>query len=311
MDRGEAPLSPGERNRMLRAAALRPINVTMLAIGAGAFATTLAWWLVPLTILTYASLVFLAARDPIFQRKVLGRGEVPKTSPNAVESTDLSPERRARWLPRGETRQRVEAALDVYRKVVAAIETSDDVTRTVLDDAVPRLHAAADRLVDVAQGRERAAEVARDLGQDTDSAAPTTARQENLRELGNRISAADAEISDTYQELLDLRAKVVRISIDTENPARANDLNASLDGLNARLEALSELMAPQGRELISSFSKSAGRPASPGGLSAGQPVPASATPAHQPYSPGKTDAGSLSTAESTTNTSRSFTKLKC
>jgi hypothetical protein len=230
---------------MLRAAALRPINVTMLVIGAGAFLTTLAWWLVPLTILTYAALVFLAARDPIFQRKALGRGEVPKTSPNAVESTDFSPERRARWLPRGETRQRVEAALDVYRKVVAAIETSDDVTRSVLDDAVPRLHAAADRLVDVAQGRERAAEVARDLGQDTASAAPTTTRQENLRELENRISAADAEISDTYQELLDLRAKVVRISIDSGNPARTSDLNASLDGLNARLEALSELMAPQ------------------------------------------------------------------
>ena len=231
---------------MLRAAALRPINVTMVVIGAGAFATTLAWWLLPLTILTYALLVFLAARDPIFQRKVLGRGEVLKTSPNAAESSEVSPERRARWLPRGETRQRVEAALDVYRKVVAAVETSDDVTRTVLDDVVPRLHAAADRLVDVAQGRERAAEVARDLSQDTDSATPTTARQENLRELENRISAADAEISDTYQELLDLRAKVVRISIDSENPARANDLNASLDGLNARLEALSELMASPG-----------------------------------------------------------------
>jgi hypothetical protein len=246
VDRERAPLSPEERNLMLRAAALRPINVTMLAIGVGAFATTLAWWLVPLTILTYASLVFLAARDPIFQRKVLGRGEVPKTSPNAVESTDLSPERRARWLPRGETRQRVESALDVYRKVVAAIQTSDDVTKTVLDDAVPRLHAAADRLVDVAQGREKAAEVARDLGQNTDTAAPTAARQENLRELENRISVADAEISDTYEELLDLRAKVVRISLDTDNPARANDLNASLDGLNARLEALSELMTPHG-----------------------------------------------------------------
>jgi hypothetical protein len=244
--RGNAPLSPEERNRILRAAALRPINVMMLVIGAGVFATTLVWWLLPLTIVTYASLVFLAARDPIFQRKVLGGGEVAKTSPNAVESSDVSPERRARWLPRGETRQKVEAALDVYRKVVAAIETSDDVTRAVLDDVVPRLHAAADRLVDVAQGRARAAEVARDLGEDTGSAAPSTARQENLRELRNRIDAADAEISDTYQELLDLRAKVVRISIDTENPARANDLNASLDGLNARLEALSELMASPG-----------------------------------------------------------------
>ena len=231
---------------MLRAAALRPINVTMLVIGVVAFATTLAWWLVPLTIVTYASLVFLAARDPIFQRKVLGGGETPKTGPNAVESTDLSPERRARWLPRGETRQKVEAALDVYRKVVAAVETSDDVTRSVLDDVVPRLHAAADRLVDVARGRERAAEVARGLKQDTGSATPTAARQENLRELENRIGAADVEISDTYQELLDLRAKVVRISIDSENSARTKDLNASLDGLNARLEALSELMTPQG-----------------------------------------------------------------
>ena len=230
---------------MLRAAALRPINVTMLVIGAVVFATTLAWWLVPLTVVTYASLVLLAARDPIFQRKVLGESEAPETSPNAVESTDLSPERRARWLPRGETRQKVEAALDVYRKVVAAVETSDDVTRSVLDDVVPRLHAAADRLVDVAQGRERAAEVARDLKQDTGSATPTAARQENLHELENRIGAADAEISDTYQELLDLRAKVVRISIDSENPARTKDFNASLDGLNARLEALSELMTPQ------------------------------------------------------------------
>ncbi|MDQ3862941.1 MAG: hypothetical protein M3317_05495 [Actinomycetota bacterium] len=228
---------------MLRAAALRPINVMILVIGAGIFATTLAWWLLPLTFVTYASLVFLAARDPIFQRKVLGRGEATNASPNPVDSTDVSPERRARWLPRGETRQRVEAALDIYRKVVAAIETSDDVTQAVLEDAIPRLHAAADRLVDVAQGREKAAEVARDL---TGSAAPTPTRRENLRELEDRISAADAEISDTFQEFLDLRAKVVRISIDSENPARANDLNASLDGLNARLEALSELMSQQG-----------------------------------------------------------------
>ena len=231
---------------MSRAAALRPINVMMLVIGAGIFATTLAWWLLPLTLVTYASLVFLAVRDPIFQRKVLGGDEVPRISPNAVESSDVSPERRARWLPRGETRQKVEAALDVYRKVLAAIETSDDVTRAVLNDAIPRLHAAADRLVDVAQGREKAAEVARDLGRDTGSATPTTTRQQNLRELEDRIAAADAEISGTFQELLDLRAKIVRISIDSENPARANDLNTSLDSLNARLEALSELMARQG-----------------------------------------------------------------
>jgi hypothetical protein len=63
---------------MVRVAALRPINVTMLVIGAVAFAITMAWWLLPLTIVTYAALVFLAARDPIFQRKVLGRGRGPE-----------------------------------------------------------------------------------------------------------------------------------------------------------------------------------------------------------------------------------------
>lgn len=249
VERAPAPLSPEERNRMLRAAALRPLNALVLVIGAGIFlttvsATTLAWLLLSLTLVTYASLVFLSARDPIFQRKVLGKDEAGATSRNVVEG--VSPERRARWLPRGETRQKVEAALDVYRNVVAAIEDSDDVTREVLHDAVPRLHAAADRLVDVARGRERAAETVRDLRRETGSSAGTAARQENLRKLEERIDVADAEISDTFEELLDLRAKVVRISIDSENPARANDLNASLDGLNARLEALSEVMSPQG-----------------------------------------------------------------
>ena len=228
---------------MLRAAAFRPINVMILVIGL-VFAMVATWWLLPVTLVTYASLVFLAARDPIFQRKVLGGDATPATPTTTLHSREISPERRARWLPRGETRQKVEAALEVYRKVIAAIEDSDEVTRAVLDDAVPRLHAAADQLVNVAEGREKAAEVASELSRSTETPTSTT-RQENLRELQERIKIADAEISGTSEELLDLRAKVVRISIDANNPARARDLNASLDGLNARLEALSETMSPQ------------------------------------------------------------------
>jgi hypothetical protein len=229
---------------MLRAAALRPINVTILVIGVVISVIVATWWLLPVTLATYAALVLLAARDPIFQRKVIGGDRIPAPSASALQSRDVSPERRARWLPRGETRQKVEAALEVYRKVVAAIEDSDEVTRAVLDDAVPRLHAAADRLVDVAEAREKAAEVARELGQSAEASAGT-ARQENLRDLEEHIRVADVEISGTSEELLDLRAKVVKISIDANNPSRAKDLNASLDGLNARLEALSEIMAPK------------------------------------------------------------------
>jgi hypothetical protein len=227
---------------MTRAAALRPLNLVVLVIGAVAFAVTQAWWLVPLTLATYAVLVFLAARDPFFQRCILQKSEVPLPSPGPAKNPDVSPERRARWLPRGETRQKVEASLVVYRKVITAVEESDDVTRAVLQDSIPRLHAAADRLVDVASGREKAAEAARDLRRDAGASAE--ARSENLRELEDRIGAADAEISETFEDFLSLRAKVARVSIDSANPTRANDLNVSLDELNARLTALSEVMSP-------------------------------------------------------------------
>ena len=238
-----ALLSPEERRQIARAAALRPLNVLVLVIGAGIFATTLTWWVTPLTLVTYALLVFLAFRDPVFGRRVLHGREEATRSLN-VGSRDVSPERRARWLPRGETRQKVEAALVVYRKVVVAIEEADDVTRAVLGDAVPKLHAAANRLVDVAQGREQAAEALRELRQDTGASAGANVRQESIQDLQDKLRAADTEISETFEKLLTLRSRVVRVSIDSGNPDQATILNASLDELNARLEALSDVMSP-------------------------------------------------------------------
>jgi hypothetical protein len=232
-------LSSEERRRVVRAAALRPINILMLVIGAGIFATTLAWWIPPLTLVTYASLVFLSARDPVFGQRVLRGSEGTARSLGAAG--DVSPERRARWLPRGETREKVEAALVVYRKVITAVEESDDLTRAVLDDAVPKLHAAANRLVDIAQSREKAAEAIRELRQHT--GAGSGAREENLRSLEDGLRAADAEISDTFEKLLTLQARVVRVSIEGGG-SQATAFNASLDELNARLEALSETMSP-------------------------------------------------------------------
>jgi len=236
-------ISSGERRRIVRAAALRPINILMLVIGAGFFATTLAWWIPPLTLVTYSLLVLLSARDPTFGHRVLHGSEGPARGLSAGDR-DVSPERRARWLPRGETREKVEAALVVYRKVVAAVEGSDDVTRGVLEDAVPKLHAAANRLVDVAQGRERAAEAIHDLKQNTGASAGSSLREENLGALEDRLRAADAEISDTFEKLLTLRARVARVSIEGGPSDQATALEASLDELNARLEALSETMSP-------------------------------------------------------------------
>jgi len=236
------PLSPEERRRITWAAALRPINVLMLVIGAGIFATTLAWWIPPLTLLTYALLVFLSARDPVFGHRVLHGNDGAVRSLGAAGEQNVSPERRARWLPRGETREKVESALVVYRKVIAAVEESDDVTRSVLGDAVSKLHATADRLVDVAQAREKATEAIRDLRQHTGTT--SNAREESLRGLEDKIRAADAEISETFDKLLTLRARVARVSIEGGGSDQVVALNASLDELNARLEALTDTMSP-------------------------------------------------------------------
>ena len=238
--------SPEERRRITRAAALRPINVLMLVIGVGIFATTLAWWIPPLTLVTYALLVFLSARDPVFGHRVLHGSEGAARPPlGAPAERDVSPERRARWLPRGETREKVEAALVIYRKVVGAIEGSDDVTRAVLGDAVSKLDDTANRLVDVAQGREQAAEAIRDLRRHhTGADARSDAQEEGLQGLEERVRAADAEISETFDKLLTLRARVARVTIEGEVSDQAAALNASLDELNARLEALSATMSP-------------------------------------------------------------------
>ena len=230
-------LTTQARRRVVRAAALRPLNVLVLVVGVVFFAATLAWWLPPLTLATYAALVYIGSRDPILQRRTLGL-EAPATG----RVGDLPPERRARWLSRGETREKVDAALMEYRKVVAAIEASDDVTRAVLEDTIPRLHATADRLVDVALQKEKAAETVQDLRKKPVPGAGT--RAEDLQRLQTRVDEADAEISTTHEELLDLRVKVVRISIDTDNANRAQALNASLDELNARLEALGDMASP-------------------------------------------------------------------
>ena len=216
----------------------------MVAIGAVSFATTLAWWIVPLTLATYAALVLLAARDPLFRSRVLeGRGSRLGAR---LGQEAISPERRARWLPRGETRQKVEAALEVHRRALIAIEESGDVAKAVLHDAVPKLHRIAERLVEVAQKRERASEAIQELKVSGSLERHEGQSKADLAGLENEVRAADAEISDAFGKLLTLRARVVRISVESGGAAQdaAAKLNADLDELNLRLEALRSTMSP-------------------------------------------------------------------
>jgi len=245
-DSAEERLPPEARRRVLRAAFLRPWGLFVIVVGVFFFTTTLAWWIIPLTLATYAALVFIATRDPLFESRVLGGPERRLgTRPGSLKEREVSPERRVRWLPRGEIRQKVEAALEVHRRTVFAIEESDDVARAVLGDAVPKLHRVAERLVDVAEKREKAAGAIRDL----ETSAGATRREDwsaDLEELERELRAADAEISSAVEKLLRLRARVLRVSTESGGAAQdaAAKLNANLDELNLRLDALRSMMSP-------------------------------------------------------------------
>jgi hypothetical protein len=251
---GEQPssgerLSPEDRQRVRRAAFLRPMNLLVVVIGGVWFALTLVWWAIPLTFVTYAALVLLATRNPLFQDYVLnGREGRPELRSEALKERDVSPERRARWLPRGETRQKVEAALEVHRRTMLAIQESGDVAQAILDDAVPKLDGVAERLVDIAHKREKVASAIRDLR----SRSGTPQRQgrdaELAEELENELRTADAEISGIFEKLLTFRARIVRVSVESGGAAQeaAARLNADLDEMNLRLDALRSMMSPPG-----------------------------------------------------------------
>lgn len=241
-------LSPEERRRVVRAAFLRPMSLFVVVIGGISFALTLSWWAIALTLGTYAALIFLAARDPLFWAHVLkGREYRLETRPAPPdEGEDVPPERRVRQLPRGETRQKVEEALEFHRRTMIAIEESGDVARGVLDDAVPKLHGIAGRLVDVAERREELAGAIRDLENHAGAPRPED-RNPDPAGLEDELRAADVEISQTVQKLSTLRARVVRISVESGGAAQdaAARLNADLDEMHLRLDALRSTMSPE------------------------------------------------------------------
>lgn len=223
MTRGPAPagqLPPEARRRVLRAALLRPWALIVLFIGVVSFAITLKWWALPLTLATYAALVALAARDPIFQTLVLeGRAKARSVArERARRAVGLTPEARVRRLPQGETRDRAEAALEARERVLAAIEGSDEETRDLFANTIPALNLTAELLVDLAEAREQAA------GDQKPEASETV----------------DAELSRAPEQFHALRSEVVRASIESGDEAlvRINRMEEYTNETNRRLQEL-------------------------------------------------------------------------
>jgi hypothetical protein len=228
---------------------MRPMALLMIGIGAFFFLATREFWIVPLTLATYAALVLLAIGDPIFQNRVLGTTEQGQRIPRRVpQQPHASPEQRARRLPRGETRLRVERSLEAHARVLVAVEESDEATRAALDDVLPKLRQVPERLLDVAEAREKAAEAKSLRSRTARSDAEGSSRA--LASLEENLRAADEGLSTIPDDLLALRAKVVRASIEGGDAVaeRATELDEALDALNRRLDALySTLSAPAER----------------------------------------------------------------
>jgi hypothetical protein len=126
-----------------------------------------------------------------------------------------------------------------------AIRESDDVVRAVLDDAPPKLDRVAERLVDVAHAREKVAGAIQDL-KSRPGAPHREGEDADLVGLENELRIADAEISGTFERLLILRARVVSASVESGGASQEAGarLNADLDELNLRLDALHSTMSP-------------------------------------------------------------------
>lgn len=221
---------------MTRAALLRPMHLLVAAVGIVFFAMTLMWWVLPLTLVTYLVLVYLAASSPLFKRLILrGRENLSGTAPVLSGGRKAPPEQRVRRLPNGETRRKVEAALTARDRALVAIENSGEATRGLLQDAPPKLSLLLERLVDVSEKREQVAATVRPP--------EVTSEREEEREL--RIM--DARLSDAFEKISALRPRVVRVSIESGDDAReaAGRLIADLDETLRHLDALLSRTSPR------------------------------------------------------------------
>ncbi len=220
-------LSSEEQRQVTRASLFRPMHLLVAGVGIAFFAITLIWWVLPLTLVTYLALVYLAASAPLFKRHILrGRDSLSGTSP---------PEQRVRRLPNGETRHKVEAALTARDRALVSIENSGEATRRLLRDAPLKLDLLLERLVDVSEKREQVAATIRP--------SETTPEQEEEREL----RTMDAQLSDALEKISALRPRVVRVSTESGDDARkaAGRLIADLDETLLHLDTLLSRTSPQ------------------------------------------------------------------
>lgn len=226
---------------MTRAALLRPMHLLVAAIGITFFALSLAWWVLPLTLVTYLALVYLAASSPLFKRRVLrGRESRSGAVPAPSGGEKASPEQHARKLPDGEIRSRIEAALAARDRALVAIENSDEATRgLLLQEVPPRLDLLLERLVDASERREQVAATVR-LPETAAGERRHATRDVPSEQKERELRALDAQLSDAFEKVSALQPRVVRISTESDDGAReaAGRLVADLDETLRHLDTL-------------------------------------------------------------------------
>ncbi len=231
-------LSPEEQRRVTRAALLRPLHLLVAAIGITFTAMTLAWWVLPITLVTYFALVYLAARDPLFQRRILrGRESLSETSPTLSSGEKTSIKQRIRELSDEEIRRKIEVALTDKDRTLVVIESSDEATRGLLHEAPPKLELLLERLVDLSEKREQ---IIRSIKLTPDGLQHEARKAPSKQEGGRELQMIDAQLSDIFEKISALRPRVLRISTESDEAAveLAGGLIADLDEMLKHLKAL-------------------------------------------------------------------------
>ena len=250
MSRSDIParelLSREEKRRVTRGALLRPLHLLVAAIGIAFSAMTLAWWVLPITLVTYLALVYLAASDPHFKRHILrGPESLTGTSSTLSGGGKASIDQRVRRLSDGEIRRKIETALTDRDRALIALESSDETTRGLLQAAPPKLELLLERLVDVSEKREQ--DTARSPELTSDGLQPEARNFSPEQEEERESHTMDAQLSDAFEKISALRPRVIRISTESDDNAMtlADRLIADLDEALRHLEALISGTSPR------------------------------------------------------------------
>ncbi|HEX3770968.1 MAG TPA: hypothetical protein VHV30_08900 [Polyangiaceae bacterium] len=250
---------------LLTAALLRPVNIVAPGVGLVLALTVAPWWLFPLSIALYATMVVLTVRDPAFVRRTLS-AQADESAGEPIDWKALY-----RELGQGEWAAPLARISVAERNLAGEVAQAPDAARSVLSSTLAQSRAAATLGVQLARRlrdldralagfagmnpeasrreahdkRARAAaatdEAARKALNDASTALEESAKTaESLRKLRERTSA-QLESLAAMLESIAVRGVRLRVQSDDASGTVAETLGAEMDAVRETLGVLESM----------------------------------------------------------------------